>query len=423
MPRKRDTFKLGIAVIAMAFLLVACLLFIGGGGLFVSERGVLIVRFRPGGSMPEISEGSVVTYFGQKVGTVVKSEIVDDRDVKDSTTADQPFLEVQIVLYEDLGLREDCTVVASGPPLGGIGMLEILDRGSSTKALEPSQPIYGQVAGFQAALDMITRELDGSNAEGLVSLIKVQLDAEDEHSLVVKIHKSLADINALTASLARELDREQDGVFLAKIHTSVDLINRSLSEVADLVERNRSKIDSTIASAERATGTLDMGVMNVLARELELDSDPEVTLLTKVHDALTGMNESLADLNVVTDGAKEIVVLNKDRISEVVENITTASRHLKRGIRDLELHPWKLIFQPSVGEKRELHMLNVAREFAEAAANLEDSTSRLRSLLDVHEGRMRSDDPSLAEIRARLLETARKFGEAEQALWAELKVE
>ncbi len=422
MPRKRDTFKLGIAVIAMAFLLVSCLLFIGGG-LFVTEQGVLIVRFRPGGSMPEISEDSVVTYFGQKVGLVVSTAFVEDGDAEDLTTPEQQFLEVQVALYEDLGLRQDCAVVASGPPLGGIGMLEILNRGSSPKLLEPSQPIFGQVAGFQATLDMITRELDERNAEGLVSLIKGQLDAEDERSLVVKVHKSLAHINTLTASLARELDREQDDVFLAKIHTSVDLINCSLAEVADLVEQNRSKIDSTIASAASATGKLDTGVMDVLARELELDSDPEVTLLTKVHDAFTGLNESLADLNVVTDGAKEIVVLNKDRISEVVENVTTASRHLERGIHDLELHPWKLIFEPSVGEKRELHMLNVAREFAEAAADLDDSTSRLRSLLDVHEGGMRSDDPSLAEIRARLLETARKFGEAEQALWAELKVE
>ncbi len=422
MARKRDTFKLGIAVMIMAFLLVACLLFVGGG-LFVAEQGALLVRFRPGGSMPEISEGSVVTFFGQKVGLVARAAIVEEGDSKDSTTASQPVLEVQVILYEDLGLREDCTIVASGPPLGGIGMLEILNRGISAKPLQPSRPIYGRVAGFQAALDMITSELDESNADGLVSLIKVQLDVEDKGSLIVKVHKSLADINSLTASLARELDREQDDVFLAKIHTSVDLINRSLSEVAELVETNKSKIDNTIASAERATGKLDTGVMDVLARELELDSDPEVTLLTKVHDSFTGLNESLADLNVVTDGVKEIVVLNKDRISGVVENVATASEHLKRGIRDLELHPWKLLFEPSVGEKRELHMLNVAREFAEAAADLKDSTSRLRSLLDAHEGRMEPDDLSLSEIRARLLETVRKFGEAEQALWAELKVE
>ena len=154
MPRKRDTFKLGIAVMVMAFLLLACLLFIGGG-LFVTEQGILIVRFRPGGSMPEISEGSVVTYFGQKVGLVVKAVIVEDRDAEDSTIAGQPFLEVQVGLYEDLGLREDCTIVASGPPLGGIGMLEILNRGRSPKLLQASQPIYREVDGFQAALDMI----------------------------------------------------------------------------------------------------------------------------------------------------------------------------------------------------------------------------------------------------------------------------
>ncbi len=423
MPRKRNTFKLGITVIIMAALLVGCLWFIGGRGLFAVQRSVIVVRFSPSGAMPEISEGSFVTYFGQKVGVVLWAGIVEDVDLEDQTITDQQFLEVQAALYEHLGLREDCKIVASGPPLGGIGMLEIISRGTSPNLVETGQPIYGQVAGFAAALDRITRELDESNPEGLISLIKVQLDAQDERSLMVKLHKSLTDVNALTANLARELDREQEGALLNKIHAGVELIDRSLAEITGLLEENRPKIDSTLTSIDRASGKLDTKIVEVLARELELEEDREVTLLTKVHDAFDCLNQSLADLNVVADEAKSVVVLNKDRISELVENAVTASTHLKQGVRDLSLHPWKIIFQPSAAEKRELHIHNVAREFAEAAAHLDDSTSRLKSLLEAYHGEISSDDPELSEIRAHLMATVDKFSAAEQALWEELKIE
>ena len=423
MPRKRDTFKLGMTVIVMFVLLLGCLWFIGGGRLFSAQRKTIVVRFASGGTMPELAEGSFVTYFGQQVGAVVKTDSVVGLDPRDPTIKDQPFLEVQAALFRDLDLREDCKIVASGPPLGGVGMIEIISRGKSPTVIQADHPIYGQVAGFQAALDMITRELDEANRDGLIAMIKTQLDAEDEHSLIARIHLSLVDVNILTANLARELDRGQDGVLLAKLHASVDLINRSLNEIADLVEQNRPRMDNTLASVESASARMDTGVMAVLARELELDADQDVTLLTRFHDSMSCLNQSLADLNVVTDGAKEVVVLNKDRISEVIENVTTASLHLKHGVRDVLLQPWKFIFKPSVAERRELHIHNVAREFAEAAAHLDDSSSRLQSLLDARDGQIASDDPDLLDIRARLLETITKFTAAEQVLWDELAVE
>lgn len=373
--------------------------------------------------MPEISSGSFVYYFGQKVGVVEQVSIVEDVDIKDPTVMDQQYLEIQAVLFEDLGLRQDCKIVASGPPLGGIGMLEILSRGRSPDPIVAGEPIYGRVAGFQAALNLLSQELDEANPEGLVSLIKRQLDAGDEPSLMVKVHQSLADINALTASLARELDRAQGDVLISKVHISVDRINSSLAGIDDLVEQSRPKIDRTLSSIDRASVALDKNIVAVLAREFELEESQDRTLLAKVHEALTCLNESLADLNVLTEDTKGLVVLNKDRISELIENATTASLHLKQGVRDLSLHPWKILFEPSEGEKRELHIHNAARDFAEAAAHLDDSTSRLMSLLQAREGQVAADDPELTEIRARLADTVDRFGEAERALWAELAIE
>ena len=422
MRRKRDTFKLGITVITMFLLLVGSLWFIGGGGLFRKQHQVIIVRFAPGGTMPEISEGSFVTYFGQKVGVVVATDIVVDADPLDPTITDQQFLEVQAALYEDLGLREDCQIVASGPPLGGMGVLEILGLGRSEKILEASRPVYGQTSGFQAALDMITSELDETNSDGLISLLKTQLDAENEGSVMVKIQKSLTDLNTLTGSLAREFELGEDDTLLTNIHASIDVLNRTLTQAADLVEENRPKIGSMLTSLEQASGKLDSGIITVLAEELELEEDQETTVLAKIHDSLSSLHQSLSDLKVMSAGAKEIVLLNQDRINELVENVTTASIHLKQGVRDLGLHPWKILFEPSVEEKRELHMLNVAREFAEAAAHLDDSTSRLQSLLELRKGEIDPSDRQFIEILARLMDTVDKFTEAERALWAEIRI-
>lgn len=416
MATKRNTFKLGLSVLVMFLLLFGCLLFIGGGDLFAGRKSLILVRFPPGGSMPEITKGSFVTYFGQKVGVVKSTRLVVDSE------SDKHFLEVRAALNQDLGLREDCRIVASGPPLGGMGEVAILSRGSSAGPVSADRPIYGQPAGFQAALDMITRELDVANPEGLIARIKLQLHPEDRQSLVARINLSLADLNVMTTRLATELDRRQDVAFLHKLHAGLDQLNRGLVVLTSMLETNRPRVDSSLASIDSAAGKLDTGVMSALVREFELTEDQDHTLLTKAHDAFNCLNQSLADLNVTTDHTKGVIVLNKDRISELVENATDASVHLRQGVKDLSLHPWKLLAEPSTAEKREMHIFNVAREFTEAAGHLDDSTSRLRSLLEAENYKIGPDDPELRQIREELAATVDQFSKAEQALWDELHV-
>ena len=92
-------------------------------------------------------------------------------------------------------------------------------------------------------------------------------------------------------------------------------------------------------------------------------------------------------------------------------------------MKDLSLNPWKLLLPPSTAERRELHIYNVAREFAAAAGHLDDASSRLKSLVDSRLDYIRSDDPDLVEIRSDLEASLERFGAAEQALFKELKVE
>jgi len=156
----------------------------------------------------------------------------------------------------------------------------------------------------------------------------------------------------------------------------------------------------------------DEDVAKVLASELELESKSDESLLSTIKQSFSKLNESLAEIKTLSTEVKDVVALNKDRISEIVENATQANIHLKQGIKDIKTHPWKVLFKPSDAEKRELHIFNTAREFADAAAGLDDATSRLQSLLKAYDGQVAVDDPNLIKIYEALTTAAETFTKA-----------
>lgn len=421
MAKQRDNFRLGLTVIVMFALALAVVLFIGGEGLFKEPVRPLIVRFAAEPGMPEIVPGSRVVCFGQAVGKVVDTGYVLAVPPGDSEAPEAQYLEVHANALASLDLRNDCKVIATGPPLGGKGAIEIANRGVSPDKLPDDKRIYGEIVGFQTALTQLNNELDTNNPAGLLSLIKVQLDASEHESIIAKIHESLTHVSTMTAELADELDRTQQDHLLYKVHASLAKIDMGLAEIVSVLQDNRKNIDNTLASVEHATATIDARIVPRLADEL--DNNNEKALLSQAHTAFQRLDRSLADLNDVTAATRRVVAINVDRIDELVENASEASMVLKSGIQDLALHPWKLIFEPAANEKRELHVLEIARQFAEAAAHLDDATTRLRALSEASTSPLPGDDAELQEIRAQLDESVKKYYEAENALWKELKAD
>lgn len=420
MKDKRDGFRLGLAVIVMFVLFVACLIFVGGRGLFQERTRQLTVRFQAGPGMPEIVAGSRVVCFGQGVGKVIATHFVDGIVPDDPEKTKTQFLEVTATALEALDLRRDCKVIASGPPLGGKGMLEIANRGVDAKPLPEDWALYGETAGFQTALTQLNHELDAKNPEGLLAMIKGQLDRTNRDSVIARIHASLVDINAMTASLARELDRDHEDRLLFKLDSGLDTINQGLAELSGILAENRAPLGRTVTSLDHAMGVIDTDIVVPLADEF--DPAQPTSLLGRVHGAFDHLNRSLADLNAITGKTNEVLVLNADRVDELVANTTEASALLKTGVRDVMLHPWKVFFQPTASEKRELNILEVAREFADASSSLDDASTRLKALIEARGNQLAPDDAELLDIRSRLTKSVDQFFKAEQALWRELKV-
>lgn len=415
MAKKRNTFTLGLTLLVMFSLFVGFLLFVGAKGFFRPATQELVVRFGLGAAMPEIVSGSRVNCFGQAVGKVIDTRFVEAPDPTGRSKKDIPYLEVRATALSELNLRSDCRVISTGPPLGGKGVIEIVDRGISEKALTPDTVLYGSVTGFQEVLATVTRELDDKNPSGLLRIIKSEFDARDKNSLLASIHASTSDINRITRSLALEMSRDKEEHLLHKLHVSMDKVNRGLQELVAMLEETRPKIGRTLDSAEHAMANIDTQIIDNLAKEF--NPNYKAGMLSQIHVAFDKLNGSLDDVNAITTSTKGIVVLNQDRIDELVQNASEAGMLLRAGIKDLTLHPWKAFLKPTPSELRELNMFNVAREFTEASAHLDDTTSRLKSLVDLHGSGIDANNLKLQSIQADLAASVEKYRNAEKALW------
>jgi ABC-type transporter Mla subunit MlaD len=449
MATQTQSFRLGLTVLVILVLLFGSLLFIGGSNLWGPPSTAYAVRFPVSFPLPDEIKGGAPVFCGlRKVGSVQHVEH-ETRPAPGRTGAPELFVRLDFTVSNDVQMRSDCRVTARGPLLGGGGKLIITDPGSRGDPLPAGTVINGTAGGtFDATLDVLAREIDPDNPAGLLAQVKTELDADNARSLIAKIHRSVDDLNAITASISRQVDprekeallaklnvildrvneatgylRDQvtpdkEGMLLAKLHAGLDTLNLGLTAATDLLEDNRPTIDETLASVQRTADTLDRRITTPIGEQLDVTA--EASMLSKLHTLFDRLNGSLADLNVVTGKTKRVLVLNEERINHILANVDETSVHLKAAAKDVRRSPWRLLHKPTLKETKQLNIFDAAREFAEAAAYLDDSATQLRALMESRGGQIPADDPDLQRIRAQLEETFERFTVAEESLWKQL---
>ena len=466
--RQADEFKLGLTVLIIIALFFGTIVFIGGAGAWGRKTQTIQVRFDHEFGLPVLKTGGEVRCGGQQVGSIQKVELQElpaSPGAGEPTTApvlaeSQPRLVVVVTIEVDttVGLRQDCEIVAEGPTLGGSGWLIIRDRGTSAVAASGDKPITGQPpGGFAAIADNLAEmganlsaELDPKNPDGLLATVKIQLDAALATSLLGKIHRSLDDINVMTAAveeqldvherqallaklnssmddfnlitgeLRRQMDPKADRVVLSKIHGALDALGGALDQAVGMLEENREPIHETIAHIRSTAQKLDERIAEAIANQLDVRN--HASLMAKIHLDVDRIGQSLADINQITADTRQIITLNKPAIERTLANIKQTSDHLKAASKDLRRNPWRLLYQPSEKETRELNIFDAARAYADAATQLDDASSRLEALAKASQPGIAPDDPDLLDVRRQLKESFEKFSQVESALWSILKL-
>jgi hypothetical protein len=312
----------------------------------------------------------------------------------------------------------------------------VLTRAQLEKeAIQGSEP-----AGFSAILAGLQGELDGTNPKSLLGQIKSQLDPEGGQTLMAKLLQSLSDINAMTASLSRELKPEEKAALLAKMHAVADNINSTTGalrrefdagEPTHLLAKLHLAIDAVNDGLGTVTGLLKTGEPRVTrtlehlettAANIAAETDPDRpdSLVAHLKTAGEKLNTALADINEVTGTTRQVIVLNRENINKLLLNFKEASDHIKTGVKYVLRHPWRLLNEPALAEIQQEAILDATRSFTEAATQIDDATTQLQALAELHQGNVPSDDPDLARILADLKRTHDQYQKAEAALWQQL---
>jgi len=449
MKARQQNFVLGIVVIAFLALFLGTILFIYPA-LQYGMRPI-VVHFRHEQGVAPLKPGSPVLLSGAlEVGQVtdVRPENVMVRS--EQGVREQLMIVVEAEIEDELELFEGCRITTNEPAVGGSGFVVILNVGTPGRPLDPTRPIEGlPPESLSATISNLSRRLLAPG--GMVDQLEEMVDKDAEGSLMNKVVASLEDVNAMTRALRNEMKpheqatlmrkihgimddlnattaalREQASTTdqtsaLVKVHAALDRLGEGLSEVTAMLRENRPTIRNTLANVERVSRAVDEDMLAALRTELKRD-DPS-SLLGKLHTGMDHLNASLANVEVVSQEGRKLVVLNRPTVERTIANIKELSEQAKLTIQSIYLAPWRLLNPPGLAEKRQTGVFEAARTFAEAATYLDDAAARLEAAVAASaDGEpLLESDKEIQAIQESLKAAFERFERAEQFLWEKMK--
>ncbi len=408
----------GIFVIAALLVTIAVVLWLGVAEVFAPTASEAHFYVEESTGSVGLEVGNEVRVNDDAIGKITKIYFDPDR----SRT-----IYVARIEREGMEIYTDGRAHAKVPPIGG-GLLVITDRGSSEKPpADEKHPIALRRAGVMANLDDISKSLKQemnpkvknaliakiheivdtmktamTDIKDITKTLKNETNPEKVDSLLAKIGKSVADINKATTSIRTELDRESDDSIIAKVHVAVTNIKKITTDA-------RPKIDKSLTSIVKTTKAIET-----------YTKDDVAEILKKLRKTNTEVLQIVKNFGTVSKNAKEIVLMHRGNVDEIIDNMAQVSANLKSASKEIRRSPWRLLYRPEDKELRSQNIHDAARAFSAGASELDQAMAKLAGLIKAHPEGIPADDPQMLKIKEQIQNTFSRFDEAEQALWKEL---
>jgi ABC-type transporter Mla subunit MlaD len=426
MARKQHNELLaGVVVLGALGLALAIVVWLGAAKVFATRGQFVYFYANQADASVGLTGGSTITVNNLPVGKIV--------DIVISTTA-APTLYIGQLDRADLRVRADGKVQVVSGMLGGstlaitsYGTLDQPLADNPQHAIRISGGLDQAISDLSAAAtkvgDVVTRELDAGSTASVLGKAHAALDglrkasddvsrlaanvanetqADRQNSLMAKAHHSADDVNKLTAGLAAQTDPTTQGTLMAKLHTVAD-------DVGSMASDARPKVAKSLTAIESVATQMDAYTKKDVAE-----------LLTSLRDVNTRVLAVASNLQVVSQQAKELVLVNRDKVDESIDNLTQVSADLKATAKEVRRNPWRLLYTPKPGEVNTQNIYDAARNFSNGAEQIDQALGKLLALSKAHPQGVPADDPELAKIRKQLQDSFGNFSKVEQALWNEV---
>jgi len=385
--KRRNELTAGIFVMASLAIAVGVVIWLGASKLFQPPAHEAVFGADLSFGSAGLAEGNFV-----QVGDKVVGQIKEIRfDPKAKLTLDQkegkapPGGTVYIAEISDGSVQvhsDGSAVVATG--LVGQGKLVITSLGTTTQpAADAGHPV--RIAG---GLDRAMADI-GDTAKRLREIAEVvqkELSPDEAGAILGKIRAVVSDLCKAMANVKTAAADINDMTADAK-----PKVSKALSAVADTAEKIKQYTDKDIGD-----------------------------ILAKLRDVNTDVLKIARDLQAVAAQAKEVVLVNRESVDEIVDNMNQVSANLKSASKEIRRNPWRLFYKPDEKEVQSTNVYDAARAFSNGAEQLDQAMVKLTGLSKAYPDGIPADNEELKRIREHIKESFEKFNKAEQALWKEL---
>ena len=314
--------------------------------------------------------------------------------------------------------------------LVGEGRLVVTSRGSDSKPLADESNPVAISGGLNQAMADLSQMVD--RLKPIVEVAVREMDATRDASVLARVHQVMDYLKSAAGNIAGQTDAKVKDSLAAKVHVSADDVNRITGSVAGQVNasntagmlakilRSADDINAITADAKPKLEVTLTAVRNTAQQVESISKKDVMEILAGLRKANSDVLKISGNFVEVSEQAKSMLVMNRDRIDEMIDDMGQVAENLKSTSKDVHRNPWRLLYKPDKEELRSQNIYDAARAFAGGAEQLDSAITKLRALSREKPGAIPANDPELLKVRKQIEETFGNFTKAEQALWKEV---
>jgi hypothetical protein len=416
--KQHNELAAGIFVLFCIALIMGVVLWLGASDYFVKNQGTAVFAAYAETGPLGIAAKADVLVGDVKIGTVSR---IEDRVVapptKFASKAEQSrwpknmkgkYVPRQQTLYHVTLTQQGYTIYANGTAgvashLMGGNNLKVTFTGSADAGLcDGSNPILlGD--GLNQAMDNLAQEFNKDDPNSILSRFSHTID---------NLSKASDDAVLILASIRTEVDP-------TKATTAMGQIKATLAN-AEKMSASLNSMSGQLDAYTKKDVKLLLDNMTTITTDAKAYMKKDVAaLLASVRKISTNVLEMSGNLNVSSQTIRELLTVNYDSFSEIVDNMVLVSANLQAAGAEIRRNPWRLLYRPDKAEGDLVNLYDAARAFQEGAVQVDNAVNKLKRTKE-----MKSDDPEavkrIQHVREELLKSVAKFRKVEEILWKEV---
>ncbi len=376
MPTDKNALKAGSFIVAALVLAAAFLVALQGlRGWFEPTRTVT-AAFDLNENLGGLKTGDPVRVGGVDIGRVT-----DVRYSPGTSDIHQPHTEVDFSLPTKYRLGTDA-VISVEQALTGAANLNVSDFGRLGEWAEHSTPLDGR----PSSIDTI-------------------------YAIAPELKALVADVRAKVGPAYERYDKT-----LANADAAVIEAKKSAAAFTDFLGGSGPDLRGTLANLNKATDTINVRLPRALDKAEQFVDEAKQTVVD-ARDAVKDARTALASARDTINDAHAILTRNRSRIDNILSSARETAANLEGASAEIRRSPWRLLYKPNENEVGNLALYDATRQFARAAAQLNDAAGAVRDAAadpDV-------DRKQLQTLLNDLQQTFGKYQRVEQTLWQSVK--